>query len=139
MGRVLRILVLACVLAVPAVALAAGSAGQPYVSNCSKAVYKPKRMTLACGDGTVSLSGLKWTSWSSQQASGHGTENVDSCKPDCVSGKVKHTAAAVTLSRPAQCKGVKKHKLFKRLVLKFTTGKSQTMKLGCPQGSGGFY
>jgi hypothetical protein len=138
-GSAVRILMALCVLAVPAAALAAGGS-RVYVANCTKAVYKPKRITLACGDGTSSLSALKWTSWTGSQASGRGTENVDTCKPDCVSGKVKHVAATVTLSKPTHCKGLNKHKIFKRLALKFTTGKSQTMTLGCPQRSGGgFY
>jgi hypothetical protein len=138
-GKVLRILMLAAALAVPAVALAASTSSRVYVSSCTKVFYKPKTITISCGDGADVLKGLKWTSWTATKASGHGTDYVNQCRPDCVSGKIKKTPATITLSKPIKCSSVK-HKVFKTARLALSGKKARTVKLGCPTiGGGGFY
>lgn len=139
MGKAFRILILVGVLAVPAVALAASKASQVYVSSCTKASYKPKTITISCGDGADVLKGLKWTNWTTTKASGHGTDYVNQCRPDCVSGKIKKTPATIALSKPVKCQGIK-HKVFKTARLTLSGQKARTVKLGCPSiGGGGFY
>lgn len=131
-------MIVLAVLAVPAAAIAAGSSGKVYVTNCTKASYKPKRLDLAC-DGTNLLTDLKWTSWSSSRASGKGTDSLNTCTPDCANGKRHKLAATVTLSKPASCPGVKR-KIFKHVVVEAKGKKKQTIKLACPSiGGGGIY
>jgi hypothetical protein len=131
---------LAGVLVVPAVALAASqSSSRVYVSSCAKTFYKPKSITISCGDGADMLKGLRWTSWTATKASGHGTDYVNQCQPDCVSGKLKKTPATVALSTPVKCHGLR-HKVFKMAGLTLSGHKAQTVELGCPMtGGGGFY
>jgi hypothetical protein len=131
---------IAGVLVVPAVALAASqSSSRVYVSSCAKTFYKPKSITISCGDGGDVLKRLEWRSWTTAKASGHGTDYVNQCQPDCVSGKLKQTPAKVVLSTPVRCHGLR-HKVFKLARLTPTGQKAQTVELGCPMtGGGGFY
>ena len=117
-GRLLRICALIGVIAVPAVALAAPGPKTVYAINCLQEQFKPKQITVACGDGTVRVSKLKWTSWSSSQANASGVYQVNKCKPDCASGHTQSFPVKITLSRPKTCPG-RKHKAFGRLSYAF--------------------
>jgi hypothetical protein len=114
---------------------ASGSSSRVYVTSCTKASFEPRRIDLTC-DGTNTLTGLKWSSWSSSKARGGGTDALNTCTPDCAHGKRHKRAATVTLSKPMNCPG-SKHKVFKRAVIAAKGEKKQTMTLGCPAISGG--
>src|SRR5258708_3570780 len=47
-----------------------------------------------CGDGSVGLTGLHWTSWTSHLASGYGTYFLNDCTPTSV-GRHFHTYPAL--------------------------------------------
>jgi hypothetical protein len=136
-GRLLRISALIGVIAVPAVALAAPGPKTVFAINCLREQFKPKQITIACGDGTVRVSRLKWTSWSSSQAKASGVYKVDRCNPDCASGRTQSFPVTITLSRPKSCPG-HKHKAFGRLSYAFGAKHPKPtprrISLPCPTG-----
>ncbi len=115
------IVAIACLAAVPSVAVAAtaSGSGKPFAINCYKEQFKPKRITIACGDAGIWLSKLKWSSWSGSNAKGAGTYNQNDCTPDCASGKIMTYPVDVTLSKPKSCPG-QTQLAFKRAALTFT-------------------
>jgi hypothetical protein len=136
-GRLLRISVLIGVIAVPAVALAAPGPKTVFAINCLQEQFKPKQITIACGDGAVRVSKLEWTSWSSSQAKASGVYKVDKCNPDCASGRTQSFPVKITLSRPKTCPG-HKHKAFGRLSYAFGAKHPKPtprrVSLPCPTG-----
>ena len=136
-GRLLRTCLIAGLLAVPAVALAAPGPKTVYAITCLRETYKPKQITVACGDGTVRVSKLKWTSWSSTQANASGVYLVNKCNPDCASGRTQSFPVKITLSRPKSCPG-RKHKAFGRLSYTFGSKHPKPTpsrtSLPCPAG-----
>ncbi|HEX4672093.1 MAG TPA: hypothetical protein VH279_07480 [Solirubrobacteraceae bacterium] len=138
LGRVLRICVLAGVIVVPAVALAAPPGPKSvYAITCLQERYEPKQITIACVDGTVKVTKLKWTSWSSTKARASGIYQVDRCNPSCASGHTRSFPVKVTLSRPKTCLG-HKHRAFGRLSYAFGAKRPNPTpghtSLPCPTG-----
>jgi hypothetical protein len=43
---------------------------------------------------------MTWTSWTSAEATGAGTEKLDDCNPNCAAGTLHAVAVRVTLSKP---------------------------------------
>ena len=62
-------------------------------------------ITLACGDGTVTLSDINWTSWGSSSATGTGSFGTVQCVPNCAQGTETKTPASITLSDPSTGNG----------------------------------
>jgi hypothetical protein len=137
LGRLLRICVFIGVFAVPAVAPAAPGPNTVYAITCLQETFKPKQITVACGDGAVRVSKLKWTSWSTTQAQASGVYQVDRCNPDCASGATQSFPVKITLSRPKACPG-HKHKAFGRLSYTFGSKRPKPTprhtSLPCPAG-----
>jgi hypothetical protein len=121
-GRLLRICVLIAVGAVPAVALAAPGPQTVYAINCFQEKLKPKQITIACGDGAVRLSKLKWSSWSRSQAQATGLYEVNKCNPSCAGGRFQSFPVSIGLSKPKTCPR-HAHKAFGRVT--FTFGSSR--------------
>jgi hypothetical protein len=53
---------------------------------------------IVSGDGSAFISGLAWTGWGSEGATGSGTLKLDNCEPNCAQGKDTPYQATVTLS-----------------------------------------
>jgi hypothetical protein len=115
---VLRICALIGVIAVPAVALAAPGPKTVYAITCLQERYKPKQITIACVDGTVKVTKLKWSSWSSTSAQASGVYEVNKCDPDCAAGHARSFPVKITLSRPKTCPG-HQHRAFGRVSYAF--------------------
>jgi hypothetical protein len=121
--RLPRITVLIAFAVAPTVALAASStSSQVWVTNCSKAQYKPILITVACGDGYTYVNKLKWSTWTTTTATGKGDYAYNTCTPSCVSGHIKSDPVTATLSEPKSCPG-QKHKVFKNFELMFSRGR----------------
>jgi len=75
---------------------------QGYYNNCgASADIKPTSITEYCADAGVGVSNIQWSSWTHSGATGTGNFYINSCDPNCASGKVYTTAnAIVTLSAP---------------------------------------
>jgi len=96
----------ACVVACLALAgaQATGAATRTRVPrDCVHEAFKPRKIVIACGDGNLFLSGMRWSSWSSTVARGSGTANANDCTPNCAAGHFHTYPARVKLSRPGTC------------------------------------
>jgi hypothetical protein len=135
--RLLRVSLVIGVIVVPAVALAAPGPKTVYAITCLQEKFKPTQITVACADGTVRVSKLKWTSWSSTQAKATGVYQINRCNPDCATGHTRSYPVTITLSRPKACPG-RKHKAFGRLSYAFGAKRPKPIpnhvSLPCPTG-----
>jgi hypothetical protein len=140
MRSLARAVALVSLLAAPTAALAATASGRVLVPNCSRAVYKPHRIILACGDGSNQLIQLHWSRWTTRSATGSGVDEVNDCTPDCVNGHFHAYPAIVTLSRPKSCRhpaGIRRPRVFGRIVVQYPgahpgSSSKMTSPLACP-------
>ncbi len=51
-------------------------------------------------DGGDVVTGIRWSSWGSHTATGHGTVGRDNCQPNCAEGRTSYVPATITLSAP---------------------------------------
>jgi hypothetical protein len=117
-------------------AMTASGASTVKITNCNKALSRPKLLTLTCGDGNTALSGLRWSSFGGASASASGTLEMNTCEPNCAQGKVVRYPVAVKASEERACKaGVR---VYNKLTLRFTGRAPKSAKslqhwtLGCP-------
>ncbi|HLH82174.1 MAG TPA: hypothetical protein VKV38_02835 [Trebonia sp.] len=54
------------------------------------------------GDGTIVLWHMTWPVWNGTEAVGTGTERIESCDPDCASGRQYAVRVTVTFSQPVR-------------------------------------
>jgi hypothetical protein len=66
---------------------------------------RPHKMVLACGDGGLWASRLRWERWGGRRAVARGQIFVKTCDPDCATGGVSKHRGKVALSRPVHCGG----------------------------------
>jgi hypothetical protein len=66
--------------------------------------YKPacRSGCVLSGDATSILNTMTWRSWTATAATGAGTENIESCVPNCASGGLYRVPVVVTFSRPVK-------------------------------------
>jgi hypothetical protein len=137
----MKITIVLALLAVPSAALAANTS-QPQAINCQQLQFKPKRITLSCGDGGTWLGKLKWSSWNNAQAVGTGNFTAINCTPDCAAGTSHSVAVKVTLSKPKTCPN-QINPAFKQAVISYegTRPKGAPLKYNfkCPAGLPGAY
>jgi hypothetical protein len=79
---------------------------RPVVLNCeNQAMVRPTTLVLACGDGNDGLEHMHWANWTSQVASGYGTEYQNTCEPNCAEGHYRDYPVVVALWGSASVKG----------------------------------
>jgi hypothetical protein len=83
-------------------------------------LVRPSQYVLACGDGNAGLSGLHWTAWTAQLASGYGAYYLNDCRPFCVSGHFHAYPALVMLWGSAAVKGQPSLRHYTHVTLIFT-------------------
>jgi hypothetical protein len=116
--------------------MSASGASNLKITNCNKATSKPKSVTLTCGDGNTVLSGLSWSTFGGTSASASGTFKMNTCEPNCASGKVVSYPVSVKATSPRSCKSGLR--VYNKLTLKFTgrapksAGRLKNWTLGCP-------
>lgn len=132
----------ACLLAGSAVAipgaaaLAASSPRNVKISDCSKALTRPKTVTLTCADAGVVLSKLSWSSFGGSAAKAKGQIAINTCKPNCAAGATKTYPVTVTASKPKACK--RAVSVYGRVAVTFTGAKPSNAReftgytLTCP-------
>ncbi|MGA9876251.1 MAG: hypothetical protein WBQ21_10620 [Solirubrobacteraceae bacterium] len=117
-------------------AMSASGASSLKITNCNKAVSRPKSVTLTCGDGNTVLSGLSWSSFGGTSAAASGTFKMNTCEPNCASGKVVSYPVSVKATSPRNCKGGLR--VYNKVTLKFTgrspksASRLKNWTLGCP-------
>jgi hypothetical protein len=65
-----------------------------------KGVVRPATLVTACGDGSSSLKGLSWASFTAATAVATGTESTNNCDPNCAQGRFLSYRATFTFSNP---------------------------------------
>jgi hypothetical protein len=87
---------------------ASPSAGEVYFAESGDVngtvVYEPSCRS-GCqlsGDGTTGLWDMTWSTWTTAEAVGTGTEKIDDCNPDCAAGTLHAVAVTVTFSKPVK-------------------------------------
>jgi hypothetical protein len=94
----------------------------PLFAGCyaKRPQFRPHSITVACGDGNLAATALKWSAWNRRTARATGIGRQNLCTPSCGSGHFRRYPVAVQLLRPRTCKG---RELFTRLAYWFTDQK----------------
>ena len=72
---------------------------------CEPPSYMPSSLLVACGDGNVRVTHLRWRTWSGLRATGTGVWEQNNCQPNCAQGRFLHYAVRLTLSQPIRAQG----------------------------------
>jgi hypothetical protein len=111
MAPVLALLV-AAVLAQPA----------PLFTGCAhRPVTRPPAIVIACGDGNFYATALRWTRWTSTDATATGLGHQNDCTPYCAAGHFHAFPIAIRLSAPVTC--VRGRREFARISWRWTGAK----------------
>ncbi len=71
-----------------------------HIQDCAgEPQHRPREITLACADGNLSLTRLRWRNWGSSQAIATGVGIVNMCEPTCVAGKWRGFRVTVVAHR----------------------------------------
>jgi hypothetical protein len=112
-----------------------GSGTTPTIPDCFGQVVAPRELTLACGDGSLWVGGLRWRGWGTGTASAVGMAHANDCKPYCAAGHFHAYPVEVAASRPAACLGGRRQ--YTRLALRYTVaprpgvGATETERFPC--------
>jgi hypothetical protein len=90
------------------------------IANCLKPKFEPKSVIIACGDASLGVTGITWSSWTQKSAVGDGTGQVNDCTPDCVHGKQHSAPMQLSLSKPKRCSNGRR--IFTKLRYTWTSG-----------------
>jgi hypothetical protein len=127
---------LAAAILIAALAISASASAPLKITNCVTAASRPKSLTLTCGDGNTVLKGLSWSTFGGSSARAKGTFVMNTCEPDCASGRDVSYPVTVQVTSPRTCKqGVR---VYNKLTLRFTgrapksAGSLTRWTLGCP-------
>ena len=83
------------------------SSSRVYVANdyCRGHTVRPSKIILACGDGEVWATGLRFSAYGGGTAWARGGLHYVVCKPNCAQGYVKSTPTRIKLTRIVTCAG----------------------------------
>ena len=134
MRRSLILIGVAALAAVGYSAVADAGSKPLVIKNCAKAKFQPQAIIIACGDASLGVTGLTWSSWTQKSATGTGTGQINDCTPDCAHGTQKSAPMQIDLSKPKKCSNGKR--LFTRLRYTWTSGApvgpaSSSVPFGC--------
>jgi len=105
--------------AIPTFSQGAAHVLVPGCGGKDHAKFEPSKIIVACGDGNLFLTKLKWSAWGSTSAKGSGTAHQNTCTPSCAQGRFKSYPVDVTLSKAKLCTKQQKTE-FKKLTYVFT-------------------
>ena len=113
----------------------------PVIPNCGELMSEPWQLTLTCGSGEYSLTGIAWTGWGNRTAVGTGNAQTRDCSPDCVTGPNDQFPVVATASGRKAC--LNGQRQYTRLVLTYPgarpprIGRPDTWTFPCdPTGAG---
>jgi hypothetical protein len=104
--RTLLIVLIGSLVLLAPVATGAASS-RVYVANnsCQGHSVRPSQIILACGDGEVWATNLRFSHYGGPTAWSSGTLQHVVCQPSCAQGYVKSDAARIKLDRIVSCAG----------------------------------
>jgi len=131
----IAVIALASAIAIPA--LASGDARR-VVGNCTKSQVRPASIIVACGDGNIALTHLRWQRFGGATAVAVGSYSANDCTPNCAAGHFHSYAASVVLSKAQLCPD--KHDDYRDASVTFTAARPPGIKTaratiilpGCP-------
>jgi hypothetical protein len=97
---------------------------------------RPKVVTLTCGDGNTVLQSLRWSSFGGPTAVARGKFEINTCTPDCASGKMVDYRVSLRATDPRTCRG--SLRVYRKVTLAFIGEPPKAAKrlkhwtLGCP-------
>jgi hypothetical protein len=100
--------VIAACSAVPAASGAGtGLRGRVYVASrgCQGRAYRPTSIVLACGDGGLYVTGLRYSAYGGASAQATGELHAHSCMPNCAESRFQAFAGTITLKDVVRCEG----------------------------------
>lgn len=111
----------------------ASSTAPAGLTDCSSnTVVQPASYVLACGDGSVSASGLVWQNWGQATATAQGTISVKVCASSCATGTTEQEQGTVTVDRLQACSDGRQR--YTQLSYNYTgnPGGPVVMNVACP-------
>ncbi len=133
-GATLVAVLAACTTVAAATASSASSALK--ITNCTHAVTRPSSLVLACADANTLLRSLRWSSFGGATARARGNLEVNTCTPNCASGRFVRYPVIVRASGVLTCK--RQLRVYRRIDLTFATRVPRSVTglarrpLGCP-------
>jgi hypothetical protein len=105
--RKLWVLIVLCACGATAVGSASAANARIYVANlvCTGNAFKPKRITIACGDANFFASHLHYSRYGGRTAKAVGKLVENNCVPSCVGGRFVAYPGSVKLSDVQTCNG----------------------------------
>jgi hypothetical protein len=73
--------------------------------DCTHEAFKPSKIVIACGDGNLFMTGIRWSHWRRKSALGAGTAHINDCIPNCAMGHFRKGRAKIRLSSAHFCRG----------------------------------
>jgi len=109
------------VLAVAVAAPAAQAQDGPtlLINDCQHGKFKPRKIIITCADANFRVKGITWSSWTRQEARGHGTAVVNDCEPNCAEGTFHNYPIRLRAFRPQLEGGCVPGYVFTRLAWRF--------------------
>ncbi len=106
MRNTFGLLGLAALIALMIVPAAASTTPVAALPNClGKLEVRPASVVLACGDGGVYATGVRWSNWGSPFATATATMHANDCTPNCAQGHFHTYAAYLAVSGRQNCHG----------------------------------
>jgi len=115
---------LAAAAAFAAMSSAGGTSTRVLIPGCGGtdvAKYKPRTITLTCGDGGFRATRLSWETWTERRAEGRGTAKVNDCEPSCAEGEFESFKVELVARKPRSCPSGRRQ--FKRIDYRFPGSK----------------
>lgn len=86
------------------------SSALPAAPNCDPGLggsgFEPTTIFIGCATSADNVDSIHWTSWTTTNAIGTASHNINNCEPDCADGTYSSFPVQVTLSDPATLEGV---------------------------------
>jgi hypothetical protein len=131
-GKVQLAIVSLAILALIVPAAGAFRGQQVYaIGNCSKAEVRPSKLVLACADGNVYATGVRYSSYGGAVAIAKATAYRNKCEPDCAHGRFVSSRATIRLFSIKRCGG-----RFFYTMARISTEPGVTWPVGSPRKCG---
>jgi len=136
-GSRLRMALLALIAVIIGVSVATASGGARVVGNCTRSQVRPANIIVACADGNIALTRLRWSTFGGTVARASGQFSYNDCNPNCAAGHFHSVPATVVLSKPRRCPDG--HRDYRLADTQFTSSRrppstltAGTVTLSCP-------
>jgi hypothetical protein len=89
-----------------------------FPSRCTNHRIRPRRVIIACGDGNLFLTGMRWRGWNRGVVRGRGRAHLNDCIPYCAAGRFHSYPVKIRLDRVRRCRNIERY-VYTRLKYRF--------------------